>query len=67
MLGWSGWLSPLRAGFRPLSRCKGRVGTRPSKASKAAICYVRRRVQAREVDRPTKWPSQTALDHANAL
>jgi hypothetical protein len=34
-------LDPLRAGFRPLSRRKGRVGVRPSKASKAAICYVR--------------------------
>jgi nickel-dependent lactate racemase len=26
-----------------------------------------RPVQAREADRPTKWPSQTALGHANAL
>jgi len=27
----------------------------------------RRRAQPREVDRSAKWPSQTALDHANAL
>jgi hypothetical protein len=27
----------------------------------------RRRVQPREADRPAKWPSQTALDHAKAL
>jgi hypothetical protein len=37
MLGWSVWL---RAGFRPLSRRKGRVEPGPNATSTAEIRYV---------------------------